>query len=250
MRTVRLRSFVLALAVVAAFVLPACAASIEELVAAVVRIKTYINPDGQTVQSLGREREGSGIVIDDSGLVLTIGYLMVEAHAAEVVTNDGRTVPANVVGYDHETGFGLLKATQPLNLRPMGLGKSADLREKDPVLVASFGGTDMVAPVHVAARREFAGSWEYLLDEAIFTTPPHPAWSGAALINREGKLVGVGSLIVRDVGGKGDGEPGNMFVPIDRLPPVLADLIAEGRVAGPARPWLGVTAEEVAGRLL
>ena len=132
----------------------------------------------------------------------------------------------------------------------MALGKSADLKEKDPVLVASFGGADMVAPVHVAARREFAGSWEYLLDEAIFTTPPHPAWSGAALINREGKLVGVGSLIVRDVGGKGDGEPGNMFVPIDRLPPILADLIAEGRVSGPARPWLGVTAEEVAGRLL
>jgi S1-C subfamily serine protease len=226
------------------------ATSVEDLAAAVVRVKAFINPDGRTVANLGVEREGSGIVIGSDGLVLTIGYLMVEAHAAEVVTNDGRTVPANVVGYDHETGFGLLKAAQPLNLRPMGLGKSADLREKDPVLVASFGGTGMVAPVHVVARREFAGSWEYLLDEAIFTTPPHPAWSGAALINREGKLVGVGSLIVRDVGGKGDGEPGNMFVPIDRLPPILADLIAEGRVSGPARPWLGVTAEEVAGRLL
>ena len=222
----------------------------DDLAAAVVRVKAFINPDGRTVANLGMEREGSGIVIGSDGLVLTIGYLMVEAHAAEVVTNDGRTVPANVVGYDHETGFGLLKATQPLNLRPMGLGKSADLREKDPALVASFGGTGMVAPVHVVARREFAGSWEYLLDEAIFTTPPHPAWSGAALINREGKLVGVGSLIVRDVGGKGDGEPGNMFVPIDRLPPILADLIAEGRVSGPARPWLGVSAEEVAGRLL
>jgi S1-C subfamily serine protease len=98
--------------------------------------------------------------------------------------------------------------------------------------------------------REFAGSWEYLLDGAIFTTPAHPAWSGAALINREGKLVGVGSLIVRDAAGKGDGEPGSMFVPIDRLPPILADLIAEGRVSGPARPWLGVSVEEIAGRLL
>ena len=246
------RIFVAAAITFAAGTVPAAAQSefADELLSAVVQIKTYINPEGRTVKGLGQQRAGSGIVIDDKGLILTIGYLMVEAHAAEVVTNDGRTVPANVVGYDHETGFGLLQATQPLNLRPMGLGKSADLREKDPVLVASFGGTDMVAPVHVAARREFAGSWEYLLDEAIFTTPPHPAWSGAALINREGKLVGVGSLIVRDVGGKGGGEPGNMFVPIDRLPPILADLIAEGRVSGPARPWLGVTAEEVAGRLL
>ena len=216
------------------------ATTLDDLAAAVVRIKTYINPDGRTVQNLGREREGSGIVIDSDGLVLTIGYLMVEAHSAEVVTNDGRTVPADVVGYDHETGFGLLRATEPLKVRPMALGKSADLKEKDPVLVASFGGADMVAPAHVAARREFAGSWEYLLDDAIFTAPPHPAWSGAALISREGKLVGVGSLVVGDASGKGDGEPGNMFVPIDRLPPILADLIADGRASGPARPWLGV----------
>jgi len=229
---------------------PAQTTSLEDLTAAVVRIRTHINPDGRTVANLGLEREGSGIVIGSDGLVLTIGYLMVEAHAAEIVTNDGRTVPADVVGYDHETGFGLLRAGAPLNLRPMGLSKSADLREKDPVLVASHGGPGMVAPAHVAGVREFAGSWEYLLEGAIFTTPAHPAWSGAALINREGKLIGVGSLIVRDAGGKGGGEPGNMFVPIDRLPPILADLIAEGRASGPARPWLGVSVEEIAGRLL
>ena len=100
---------------------PARAASLEELVSAVVRIKTYINPDGQTVQSLGREREGSGIVIDEDGLVLTIGYLMVEAHAAEITTNAGRTVPATIVGYDHETGFGMLKTIEPLKLKPLAV---------------------------------------------------------------------------------------------------------------------------------
>jgi serine protease Do len=246
-RRIALAAVVLMASAVAA---PAQPTSLEDLTAAVVRIKTHINPDGRTVANLGLEREGSGIVIGSDGLVLTIGYLMVEAHAAEIVTNDGRTVPADVVGYDHETGFGLLRAGAPLNLRPMGLSKSADLREKDPVLVARHGGPGMVAPAHVAGVREFAGSWEYLLDGAIFTTPAHPAWSGAALINREGKLIGVGSLIVRDAAGKGDGEPGNMFVPIDRLPPILADLIAEGRVSGPARPWLGVNVEEIAGRLL
>ena len=224
--------------------------SLDDLATAVVQVKTHINPDGRTVQTLGLERQGSGIVIGSDGLVLTIGYLMVEAHAAEIVTNDDRTVAANVVGYDHETGFGLLKAAAPLGIKPMGLGKSADLRAKDPVLVASFGGTGMVAPVHVAAVREFAGSWEYLLDAAIFTAPPHPAWSGAALISREGKLVGVAHDQRADAGGKGEGEAGNMFVPIDGLGPILADLIAEGRVSGPARPWLGVNTEEIAGRLL
>ncbi len=222
---------------------------VEELVSAVVRIKTHINPEGRTVAGLGREREGSGIVIDNDGLVLTIGYLMVEAYAAEVVDNNGRTVPANVVGYDHESGFGLLRTIEPLKLKPMALGKSAAIKERDPVLIASFGGTAMVAAAYVVAKREFAGNWEYLLDEALFTAPPHPAWSGAALISREGKLVGVGSLIVGDANGGSDKTPGNMFVPIDRLSAILGDLISDGRPAGPGRPWLGVNADELHGRL-
>jgi S1-C subfamily serine protease len=226
------------------------APKLDELLGAVVGIKTFINPDARTAENLGRTREGSGIVIDEDGLVLTIGYLMVEAHAAEVVTNAGRTVPANVVGYDFDSGFGLLRATEPLRLKPMALGKSADVKEEDRVLAASAGGADSVAPVRVVAKREFAGNWEYLLDEAFFTSPPHPAWSGAALISREGKLVGVGSLIVGDTSGKGDGVPGNMFVPIDRLPPILADLIADGRASGTPRPWLGVTPVELHGALL
>jgi S1-C subfamily serine protease len=231
------------------FAVPAQSTKLDDLVAAVVRIKTVINPDGRSVANLGREREGSGIVIDGNGLVLTIGYLMVEAQAAEVITNDGRAAAATVVGYDHETGFGLLRTIEPLKIKPLAFGKSADVKEQDPQLVASFGGAGMVLPVHVASRREFAGSWEYLLDGAIFTTPPHPAWSGAALINREGKLVGVGSLIVADAGGAGDSRPGNMFVPIDGLMPILGDLLANGRVSGPGKPWLGVNAHEARGRL-
>jgi S1-C subfamily serine protease len=223
---------------------------LEQLLAAVVQIKTFINPDARTRENLGGERQGSGIVIDNDGLVLTIGYLMLEAHAVEIVTSAGRTVPANVVGYDHETGFGLLKAAQPLKLTPLALGKSAEVKEREPVLIASAGGPQMVAPAYVIAKREFAGYWEYLLDEAIFTTPPHPAWSGAALINREGKLVGVGSLIVPDATGNGDNVPGNMFVPIDLLPPILADLIADGRSSSPPHPWIGITSGESGGRVI
>ena len=224
--------------------------TMDDLASAVVGLKAHIDPEGRTVGTLGVERSGSGIVISSDGLVLTIGYLMVEAHAVEVTTNDGHVVTAGVVGYDHETGFGLLRASAPLKVRPMGLGRSADIKEGDPVLVASAGGTDMVGAAHVAAKREFAGSWEYLLEEAIFTTPPYPNWSGAALISREGKLLGVGSLIVGDAGGDGSGKPGNMFVPVEKLPPILGDLIADGHVAGPARPWLGVAADEVRGRLV
>ena len=219
--------------------------SLETLVSAVVRVKAAIEPDGRTVDTLGRAREGSGVIIDGNGLVLTIGYLMVEARSAEIGTPDGRTVPATVVGYDHDTGFGLLRALVPLKTPPLAFGKSADLKEGETVLVASFGGPGMLGVAEVAAKREFAGSWEYLLDEAIFTVPPHPAWSGAALINREGKLVGIGSLVVGEVGSnKG---PGNMFVPADLLRPILGDLLAKGRASGPGRPWLGVAVTEVGG---
>ena len=189
-------------------------------------------------------------MIDDAGLVLTIGYLMVEAHAAEITTNSGRTVPASVVGYDNESGFGLLQAITPLKVRPLQMGKSADLKKGDPVLVAGYGGQGGMVAAHVVSKREFAGNWEYLLDEAIFTAPPHPAWSGAGLIAHDGKLVGIGSLIVGDTSGKGEGGRGNMFVPIDRLSPILGDLIAEGHSMQPAHPWLGLNTDEVDGRLV
>ena len=225
-------------------------ATLDELVSAVVRIKTHINPDGRTVENLGREREGSGIVIDDKGLVLTIGYIMVEAHAAEVITNDGRAIPANIVGYDQETGFGLLQAIAPLKVKPLPLGKSADVKAQEPVVVASFGGLGNAGAAYVVSKRIFAGNWEYVVEDALFTAPPHANWSGAALISREGKLVGVGSLIVGDAKGKSDNTPGNMFVPIDLLPPILADLIADGRAAGPGKPWLGVNTDDVRGHLM
>lgn len=124
------------------------------------------------------------------------------------------------------------------------------MKEHDPLPVASFGGAGAVLPVRVASRRVFAGSWEYLVEDAIFTSPPHPAWSGAALINREGKLVGVGSLIVHDAKGEDKPSLGNMFVPIDLLPPIMGDLLAKGRVAGPGRPWLGVNAHATGGKLV
>jgi len=216
--------------------------STDDLLSSVVRIKTYNNPDGRTVDNLGQERDGSGIVIDDDGLILTIGYLMVEAHAAEAITNDGRKIPATIVGYDHDTGFGLLKAVAPLKVRPMLFGNSKDVKVGDPVLAASFGGRDGIAPARVVSRREFAGSWEYLVDGAIYTAPAHSHWSGAALITRDGKLVGVGSLIVGDASGSGGGA-GNLYIPTDLLKPILADLIANGAVGGAPKPWIGLNTQ-------
>lgn len=223
--------------------------TLGDLLSGVVEVRTHIDREGRTAESLGREREGTGIVIDGRGLVLTIGYVMVEAVSAEIVTGDGRTVSAQALGYDNETGFGLLQAASPLKVRPVRIGTASAVKAGDPLLAVSHGGVAGMTGVHVVARRQFAASFEYLLDDAIFTAPPHPAWSGAALIGRDGRLVGVGSLALGDVSGKGDGQDGNLFVPVDPLMAILADLIADGRPAV-SPPWLGLYTDEIDGRLV
>ena len=213
----------------------------------VVLLRATAPKDARSANSLGVRREGSGIVIDNSGLILTIGYLILEAEGIEIVPADGKAVPATVVGYDHTTGFGLVRASLPLTIKPIELGDSAALPEREPVLIAGFDG---VAPAYVVSKRQFAGFWEYLLDSAIFTAPATVNWSGAALIGRDGKLYGVGSLVVTDAIKPQTYSPGNMFVPIDLLKPILGDLIDSGRVAGPARPWIGVNTQEMQGHLV
>jgi len=213
----------------------------------VVLLRATASEGSRSASTLGTKREGSGIVIDTSGLILTIGYLILEADGVEVLAADGKAVPATVIGYDHSTGFGLVRAAIPLAVKPIELGDSAALPEREPVLIAGFDG---VAPAYVVSKRQFAGFWEYLLDDAIFTAPATVNWSGAALIGRDGKLYGVGSLVVTDAIKPRTYSPGNMFVPIDLLKPILGDLIASGKVSGPARPWIGVNTQEMQGHLV
>jgi serine protease Do len=221
----------------------------EKLFAAIVKVQTVAVPNARSNATLGRERQGSGVVIGENGLVLTIGYLIVEADDVKIVDAKGRTLPAVVVGYDHASGLGLVRSVVPLDATPVAFGNSTKTSEQDPVLIASSG-DDGAAFAWIVSKRMFTGSWEYQLDQALYTSPPTMNWSGAALIDRDGKLLGIGSLIVREATDGDPKLPGNVFVPIDVLKPILADMIKSGHRAGPVRPWLGVAAEEVQGRLL
>jgi S1-C subfamily serine protease len=212
---------------------------------AVVTLRAEIPAGARTASLLGTKRDGSGVVIDDAGLIVTIGYLITEAMAAEV-TAAGKTSRADVVGFDTESGLGLLRAAEPLPVKPLAMGSADGLAEKTPVIIAGHGGAAAAQPAVVVSRRIFAGYWEYLLEDAIFAAPPCPAWSGAALIAPDGRLAGIGSPIVADAA---DGAPGNMFVPIDRLRPVMGDLIALGRPAR-SRPWIGANLQYFDGELV
>ena len=221
----------------------AYAFDLDHALSAVVALEARVPADAFTAAILGTERLGNGVVISENGLVLTMGYLITEAREVVLTLNDGARVHAHVLGFDSQTGLGLVQALEPLGLPPLRLGSSKDLRAESPVVIAGAGGRAHAAAGQVLARMPFAGYWEYLLDDAIITEPAHPHWSGAALIGPTGELVGVGSLSLAGQSRGGQAKPMNMFVPADLLPPILDDL-ARGRPAHPPRPWLGVFAQE------
>ncbi len=215
---------------------------------AVVGIKVKALADARSNDTLGQEREGSGVLIRD-GLVLTIGYLILEADQVELTDYQGQTVPGTVVAYDHATGFGLVKALAPIASRVARLGTVQPVTQLDRMMIVTGGEEQNISIATVVSRRAFAGYWEYLIDDAIFTSPPRLDHSGAALINQQGEIVGIGSLFVLDALTPGEHLPGNMFVPVDLVQPVLDEMVRTGSQHGARRPWLGVNSLEEDGRV-
>ncbi len=216
---------------------------------AAVLLRTEIPEDAFTAPILGTERAGNGVVIRDDGLVLTIGYLITEAESIWISTNRGTVVQGHALAYDQATGFGLVLPLGQLGVRPLARGTAASVKTDSPVIVIGHGGRAHSLKAKIVAKREFAGYWEYVLDEALFTAPAHPQWGGAALVGEDGKLLGIGSLLVQEAFG-GKTVDGNMFVPIDLLTPILDDMLASGRPARPPRAWLGLYIAEMEGRLV
>jgi S1-C subfamily serine protease len=214
---------------------------------AVVMLRADIPEDAFTASILGTERSGNGVVIGPDGLVLTIGYLITEARSVWLTTNDGITVAGYPLAFDFATGFGLVAPLGHLPAPALPRGSSAGLSVDEEVIVIGHGGREHALNAEINDKREFAGYWEYLLDEAIFTVPAHPEWGGAALVSREGTLVGIGSLLVQEAVGDSTMQ-GNMFVPVDLLEPILDDMLRHGEALRPARPWLGMYVTDEDGR--
>lgn len=223
---------------------------LERTLSSVLALRSRIPDDALTANMLGTERAGHGVLIRDQGVVLTIGYLVTEAESIWLLDRNGKATPGHVLGYDQETGFGLVQALGRLDVPPIGIGSSAALSVGDRVVVAGYGGPENAVKTRVVSKREFAGYWEYVLDEAIFTSPPHPVWGGSALIDGKGQLCGIGSLFVQQSMPGNERHDGNMIVPIDLLKPIYDDLMRYGRRQAPPRPWLGMITTEVDGTLV
>ncbi|MCZ6840584.1 MAG: S1C family serine protease [Alphaproteobacteria bacterium] len=223
---------------------------LDTVLSSVVSLRATVPEDAFTAPILGTEREGQGVVIDDSGRVLTIGYLVTEAEEVWLIGNNNMALPAHVVAYDQESGLGLVQALGDLGLPAADIGESLSASVGDPVIVAGQGGAEEAVNAQVVSVREFAGSWEYLLDDAIFTIPAHAKWSGAGVFNRQGQLIGIGSLYIQQAIPGDEQIDGNMIVPIDILKPIYDDLLTLGRPSKPPRPWLGMTTAEADDRLV
>ena len=221
---------------------------LEGISRSVVKLRAEVPEDAFTAGILGSQRTGNGVVINANGMILTIGYLVTEATDVWLTTPDGRELAGHPLAYDQVTGFGLVLPLEKADIAPIPLGSSADLAVGDSAYVVSSPEFGEPQPVSIFARREFAGTWEYLLEDAIFTTPAHPHWSGAALIDGHGCVAGIGSLLVRELA-MGEEINANMFVPIDLLKPILEELTTRGRASRQSRPWLGVYAVEMTGRV-
>jgi S1-C subfamily serine protease len=218
---------------------------LDRALASVVGVKASVPADAFTAETLGTERAGHGVAIRSGGVVLTIGYLILEAETVWITLPGGRAVPGHVLGYDQETGFGLVQALAHLDFPVLPLGQSSNAEVGERVVVAGSGGREHAVEARIVARQEFAGYWEYVLDDAIFTAPAHPFWGGTAVIGPSGDLLGIGSLLIQQEGEGKQRQDLNMVVPIDLLKPILDDLLTMGRPRHPPRPWLGLFATEI-----
>jgi S1-C subfamily serine protease len=222
---------------------------LDAALGAVVQLRAEIPEDAFTASILGTERVGSGVVIRSDGLILTIGYLVTEAEHIWLTTNDGRVVAGHPLAYDFVTGFALVQPLGKLSAPSIPPGTAGECSPGDDVIVIGHGGRAHTLSAKLIAKREFAGYWEYVLDEALFTAPAHPQWGGTALVGPDGRLLGIGSLLVQEPIDDQQVQ-GNMFVPIDLLEPILDDLLRRGAANRPARPWLGMYTTEAQGRLM
>jgi len=223
---------------------------LDAALSAVVSLRSRVPSDAFTAEVLGCERAGNGVVIDEKGIVLTIGYLITEAEEIWLTTNSGRVVPGHPLAFDQVTGFGLVQALGGLDLPALPLGQTRDVMIGTRVIAAGAGGAPHSLTAFVAGKQEFAGHWEYVLDEALFTVPAHPFWGGTGLIGPKGNLLGIGSLQLQQAREDGSSVPLNMYVPIDILKPILNDMVTSGRPNRPPRPWLGLYAAEVDDRIV
>ena len=236
---------------------PARAASLEDTSRALQRasdavlgIEVQALENARSSATLGAQRSGSGVVIGADGLVLTIGYLVLEAEDVVLLPDDGRRVPARVVAYDVATGFGLVQALAPLRIEAVPIGRTQALAQQEPLAFVSGGPQGLVTPVRLLERRPFSGSWEYHLEQALYTTPARRDQSGAGLFNGRGELVGIGSLFLTQATAAGvPRQSGNVFVPAELLTPILEELRARGHSAASERAWLGVHCQETAAGL-
>jgi len=196
-----------------------------------------------TSELLGTERNSHAVQISQDGLLLTVGYSVMEASEIWLTNRKGQTTEAILLAQDYDSGLALLRPLSPIGLLTLETATTDKLHEGQELSVLASNEKELI-PVDLFAVEEFAGRWEYVLDRGLFTFPLYERWSGAALLDSAGKLVGLGSLALGMRNPEGEVEPGNLFIPVELVMPHIEHLRDHGQKPGTLRPWLGTLVEE------
>ena len=216
--------------------------NIERFYKSIVSVRSTVPAEARTASSLGVRREGNGVAINENH-ILTIGYIVIESESIEIGLSDGRRLPAKLVGYDHTSGFGIIKSVIPLKMPHLQLGNSDNINSEQDLLILPSPNRGAGSIVRSVSRRPFTGWWEYFVENPIYTTPANGLWAGAPILTENGEIVGIGSLFVSE-SVPGVPSPGNMSVPINLLKPILEDLISSGRRKSKVQPYLGISSDD------
>jgi S1-C subfamily serine protease len=212
-------------------------AHLQKIIPAVVGIHSKIPLDRPSVLTLGPLRWGSGVIYDPQGYILTVGYIVSDAAEIQVSLQDGRTVPARLVGVDAQSGIGVIKmeGEGPWPAAPLGDSTRAAVGDTTATLGVDSDKKLVVTQGSIQEIKRFAGYWEYMIDRALIVAPYNPSFGGSPLVNGRGEVIGVTSLRL------GETPQVNLAIPIEYFIAVREELLAKGGLPSrPPRPWIGV----------
>jgi S1-C subfamily serine protease len=211
---------------------------VKHLLSSVVHIHTEVPSAHPSTRILGDERMGTGTVVDPSGLILTVNYVVMGGETIQVTLARGRALRAEIVAQDFEVGLALLRVKrQGLPAAPVTASES--LTRGDPVFALGSTGPRerRVAGGLVTYLGEFEAYWEYLLDRGIVSSAANPGFGGGPLFTLSGKMVGVVSLNLNEIARS------SLAIPVECYLRNQEEFVRFGRVVSrPQRAWLGVFA--------
>jgi S1-C subfamily serine protease len=209
---------------------------IELVVPATVAVAVEVPETHPSAAILGTERLGTGVVVDRAGLLLTVNYVVIGASSVEVTLLDETRVDGRVVAHDFASGLAVIEISAH-GLAALDLCPSSALGVGQDIFIVAAAGENKrrANSGMITSIAPFDAYWDYSLDRAITTTAMNPGLGGAPLLDSHGRVAGIASLDLNEIGRF------TLAIPVDDFLTHRNELLQHGRrVSRPARAWVGL----------